>query len=83
MDKIAKGVSFGYLDFAGRPTFTVQDLKGSFKDQKLKVTYEFDNSSLFRKPLTVFVAIFSILSLLIVVKRLNMSAFEEHHVKTN
>ena len=39
MTKVSKGVSFGYLDFAGRPTFTVENVKGSFKDQKLRVTY--------------------------------------------
>lgn len=69
-------MSFGYLDFSGRPTFTIENLKGLPKDQKLKVSYNYEYLSLFKKPLIVFGAIFSILVLLIVVKRLNMSAFE-------
>lgn len=75
-NKITKGTSFGYLDFAGRPTFTVDNLRGNFKDQKLKVAYDFAQLSILKKPLLVFGAIFTILSLAIIVKRLNMSAFE-------
>lgn len=83
MGKVSQGVSFGYLDFTGRPTFIVENLKGLFKDQKLKVTYNYDYFLIFKKPLLVFAAIFSILILLVVVKRLNMSAFEENHAKTD
>jgi hypothetical protein len=75
MNKVTQGISFGYLDFAGRPTFTVENLRGLFKDQKLKVSYTSDYLSIFKKPIIVFGAIFSILILFIVLKRLNMSAF--------
>lgn len=76
-NEVSKGVSFGYLDYTGRPTFTVENLRGNFKNQMLKVNYDLDTSSILKKPLIVFGAIFSILVLLIVVKRLNMSAFED------
>lgn len=77
MDTVIKGVSFGYLDYSGRPTYTVENLKGQIKNKMLKVNYDLDQASILKKPLIVFGAIFSILVLLIVVKRLNMSAFED------
>ena len=49
----------------------------------MKVTYEIEYISIFKKPLLVFGAIFSILILLITVKRINMSAFEDDKVKRN
>lgn len=73
--KVSQGISFGYLDFTGRPTFTIDNLKGIFKDQKLKVSYNFDYTSIFKKPILVFGAIFSVLILFVILKRLNMSAF--------
>ena len=83
MENVIRGVSFGYLDFTGRPTFTVDNLKGLLKDHKLRVTYNYEYVSIFKKPLLVFGAIFSILILVVVAKRLNMSAFEDSHVKTD
>ena len=83
MKNVIRGVSFGYLDFTGRPTFTVDNLKGLLKDHKLRVTYNYEYVSIFKKPLLIFGAIFSILVLVVIVKRLNMSAFEHSHVKTD
>ena len=78
MKSLENGVSFGYLDFTGRPTFKVNDLKGSFENKKLTVTYDQDPFAILKKPFCLFGAIFSVLILIIVVKRLNFSAFEEH-----
>ena len=39
MDKVQTGVNFGYLDFSGRTTYTIPDLRGIFTNRKLHVTY--------------------------------------------
>jgi hypothetical protein len=39
MNEVTKGISFGYLDFTGRPTFTIDNLKGLLKKTKLVVRY--------------------------------------------
>lgn len=78
MKSVENGVSFGYLDFTGRPSFKINDLKGSFDQKKLTVTYDQNPSAILKKPFYLFGAIFSVLILIIVVKRLNFSAFEDH-----
>ena len=76
MEKVERGVSFGYLDFTGRTTYTIPDLRGIFTKKSLNVTYKLDTTAIFKKPLIIFVSIFSVLLFLIVIKRINMSAFE-------
>lgn len=44
----------------------------------MTVTYEQNVIDLVKKPLYLFGTIFCVLSLIVVVKRLNFSAFEEH-----
>ena len=76
MSKVQTGINFGYLDFAGRTTYTIPDLRGIFTDRKLHVTYNLETSAIFTKPLRIFGAIFSVLVGIVILKRLNMSAFE-------
>ena len=77
MAKVQTGVNYGYLDFAGRTSYTIPDLRGIFTDRKLHVAYNFEPTAIFTKPLKIFAAIFGVLVAVIVLKRLNMSAFEE------
>ena len=76
MDKVQTGISFGYLDFVGRTTNTIPDLRGIFTDKKLHVLYNLEPSAIFSKPLKIFGAIFSVLIVIVILKRLNLSAFE-------
>ena len=78
MNIVERDVSFGYLDFEGRPTYKIDDMRGIFDGQQITVTYDQNTIALLKKPLYVFATIFSMLMLIIIVKRLNFSAFEEH-----
>ena len=78
MNDVEKGVNFGYLDFSGRPTFTAKGIKGNFEKKELTITYEQNSQAILKKPFYIFAAIFSMLTLIVTVKRLNFSAFEEH-----
>lgn len=78
MNSVENGISFGYLDFSGRPTYKINHLKGLFDNKKLTVTYDQNPTANLKKPFYIFGAISFVLILIIVVKTLNFSAFEEH-----
>lgn len=70
-------MSFGFLDFFGRPTFVFENYKGTLKKKDITVDYELDTLSTLYKPIVLFGFIFSCLAVLIVVKRLRLEAFKE------
>lgn len=78
MKNVEKSLSFGYLDFSGRPVYTVKGLNGIFEKKQIKVQYNYEATGIFKKPFYIFGAISSLLMLVVIVKRLNFSAFEEH-----
>jgi len=64
--------SYGYLDFIGRPTFEFSHYKGVLKNKEITVDYELDTISALEKPIIIFVAIFCLLVISIIFKRVKL-----------
>jgi hypothetical protein len=61
------------LDFQGRPTLSIsRGISGKGVQKNLKVTYDFENKSLLKKPLLLFSSFLVFFLTLIVGKRLNL-----------
>ncbi len=67
----------GLLDFFGRPTFVFENYRESLKNKKITVDYELNTLSTVYKPILLFVIIFSLLAVVIIVKRFSFEAFKE------
>ena len=72
-----QGLSFSYLDFEGRPTFTIENLDDMEPDRMIDIEYELDNLSIMKKPLLVFGTFFSLMLIVIALNRIKLEAFEE------
>lgn len=69
--------SEGYLDFDGRPTFTIPNYHGVTKDKLIEVTYDFTESHVYKKPIVLTLIILGFLVFAIFVKRFRLEAFAE------
>ena len=76
-NEIEEEISFGYLDFEGRPTFTITNLQQMNSDTPMTIYYEFDNIKILKKPALIFGTIFVFLLLSILVNRVKLEAFSE------
>ena len=74
------GRSYSYLDFVGRPSYTIQDLKSLETDRIIEIQYELDNLSIVKKPLIIFGVLFSLMLAGIILNRLKLEAFEDHEL---
>jgi hypothetical protein len=75
MSTVQKELSFGILDFEGRPTYILNHQGGVLKDKLVRVSYKYNSSSSYKKPFIIFVAVFSLLCLSIFFKRFTLQAF--------
>ena len=65
----------GYLDFNGRPTFTIPHYQGSTKDRDIEVSYDYSSNRVFQKPLILALIVLGFLSFAILLQRFKLEAF--------
>lgn len=77
MSLVELSSSEGYLDFNGKPTYTIDNFVGSPREKYLEVSYDFPQSSIYEKPIRLFLTIAGILFFAIFAKRFRLEAFEQ------
>ena len=70
--KLAQSLSFSYLDFVGRPVYTIEDLNTLETDRIIEIEYELDQLSIVKKPLIIFGILFSVMLAGIVLNRIKL-----------
>ena len=64
--------SEGYLDFEGRPTYTIPHYHGSVTGKEIEVNYDFPSNTVFKKLLVLSLIVFGFLTFAIVLKRFKL-----------
>lgn len=77
LSNAATSLTPGYLDFVGRPTYTLKHQQGIVKDKNVVVSYDYDTTSTYKKPLVLFLVVFGILAISIFAKRFTLQAFSD------
>lgn len=67
----------GYLDFEGRPTYTIPHYHGSTAGKNIEVEYDFSQSQVFKKPIILMLIVLVFLVSTIFLKRFKLEAFAE------
>ncbi len=77
MSLVETSTSEGYLDFNGRPTFTIPSFTGSPKDKYFEVSYDFAANKTYEKQISLTAIVFGLLLFAIFIKRFKLAAFED------
>lgn len=67
--------SEGYLDFNGRPTYVINNYRGTIKDKEVQVFYDYSPTNVYLKPISLFVIILVVLLSTIFASRFKLEAF--------
>jgi hypothetical protein len=72
MSLVEEATSEGYLDFNGRPTYVIDNFKGSPLGKNLDVYYDFPSDNTFQKPISLFTLFLGVLLFTIFLKRFKL-----------
>ena len=71
-ENVKIGRSEGYLDFNGRPTYTISNYQGELQNKDIEVSYTFASNRVFQKPIILTLIVLGFLLFAVFLKRFKL-----------